>query len=251
MHDGTTVLAGDCTTIAEGAREREQRGDVIVVVKPDNTVLVHDAEGYQPVAWLTRADSVAIEDGAVTARDGDGLLRVVTHDEHGSARYPASEAGVPVGDCPDCKSALVRANGGVSCTGCDARYGLPADATVTGGRCEACGLPTARVERGRAFEVCLDRDCESLDDRVADAFDREWDCPDCEGDLRILRRGGLLAGCERYPECDVAFSVPTGVAVDDCACGLPVFETASGRRCLDGTCDRHGEAPAAGLDAEQ
>jgi len=80
MHDGIRVMAGDCTTVFEGPREREQRGDVLVVVKPDNTVLVHDVDGYQPVAWLTRADSVAIEDGAVTARDGDELLRVVTHD---------------------------------------------------------------------------------------------------------------------------------------------------------------------------
>jgi len=236
MHDGTRVMAGDCTTIADGSREREQRGDVLVVVKPDNTVLVHDAEGYQPVAWLTRADTVAIEEGAVTARDDDELLRVVTHDEYGSARYPASSAGVPVGDCPGCRGTLVRASGTVTCIDCDARHGLPADATVTGSRCDDCGLPTLRAERGRAFEVCLDRTCEALDDRVEDAFDREWSCPECDGDLRILRRGGLLAGCEQYPDCDTGFSLPRGVVVDDCDCGLPVFETSSGRRCLDGTC---------------
>lgn len=236
MHDGTRVMAGDCTTVFDGPREREQRGDVLVVVKPDNTVLVHDAEGYQPVAWLTRADSVAIEDGAVTARDGDEMLRVVTHDEHGNARYPASAAGVPVGDCLDCPGTLVRASGGVTCTECSVRYGLPSDATVTGSRCDDCGLPTLRAERGRAFEVCLDRDCESLDDRVTDAFDREWNCPDCDGDLRILRRGGLLVGCENYPDCDTGFSLPTGVAVGECDCGLPVFETSTGHRCLDATC---------------
>lgn len=237
MHDGTRVMAGDCTTVFEGPREREQRGDVVVVVKPDNTVLVHDAAGYQPVAWLTRADSVAVEDGTVTARDGDEMLRVVTHTEHGSARYPASDAGVPVGDCPDCPGTLIRASGAVSCTDCGARYGLPADATVTGGRCDDCGLPTLRAERGRAFELCLDRHCESLTDRVVEAFDRAWDCPDCEGDLRVLRKGGLIAGCERYPDCDVGFSFPAGVVVDECGCGLPVFETSTGRRCLDSTCD--------------
>jgi len=37
MHDGTCVMAGECTTVFEGTREREQRGDVLVVVKPDNT----------------------------------------------------------------------------------------------------------------------------------------------------------------------------------------------------------------------
>ena len=192
------------------------------------------------MAWLTRAESGAVEDGTVTARDGDELLRVVTHDEHGSARYPASTAGVPVGNCPDCQGTLLRATGGVTCSGCDARYGLPTDGTVTGGRCEDCGLPTLRAERGRAFEVCLDRECESLDDRVKEAFDREWDCPDCDGDLRILRRGGPLAGCERYPDCDVGYSFPNGVVVDDCDCDLPVFETASGRRCLDATCEASG-----------
>ena len=243
MHDGTRVMAGDCTMITDGSNEREQRGDVVVVVKPDNTVLVHDAEGYQPVAWLTRADTVAIEAGTVTARDGDELLRVVTHAEHGSARYPASAAGMPVGDCPNCPGTLVRSGGAVACTDCNDRYGVPSDATVTGGRCDDCGLPTLRAERGRTFEVCLDRDCESLDDRVKAAFDREWDCPDCDGDLRILRRGGLLVGCERYPDCDTGFSLPTGVVVGDCDCGLPVFETGGGHRCLDATCD--ADAPSA------
>jgi DNA topoisomerase-1 len=175
MHDGTRVMAGECTTVFEGTREREQRGDVLVVVKPDNTVLVHDAAGYQPVAWLTRAESVAVDDGTVTARDGEELLRVVAHEEHGSARFPASNAGVPVADCPDCTGTLVRSRGDVACTDCEADYGLPTDATVTGGRCSDCGLPTMRVERGRAFELCIDRDCDSLDDRVKSAFDRVWD----------------------------------------------------------------------------
>ncbi|WP_324759985.1 DUF91 domain-containing protein [Haloarcula montana] len=237
MHDGTRVMAGQCTTVFEGSREREQRGDVLVVVKPDNTVLVHDAGGYQPVAWLTRAESVAVEDGTVTARDGDNLLRVVAHEEHGSARFPASEAGVPVADCPDCPGTLVRTRGTVACTACSRSHGVPSDATVTKGRCEDCGLPTIRVERGDAFEVCLDRECESIDDRVSEAFDRRWDCPDCGSDLRILRKGGLLAGCEQYPDCDTGFSVPSGLVVDTCDCGLPVFETAGGLRCLDSTCE--------------
>jgi DNA topoisomerase-1 len=236
MHDGTRVMAGQCTTVFEGSREREQRGDVLVVVKPDNTVLVHDAGGYQPVAWLTRAESVAVEDGTVTARDGDELLRVVAHEEHGSARFPASDAGVPVADCPDCAGTLVRTRGTVACTACSRSHGVPSDAAVTEGRCGDCGLPTIRVERGDAFEVCLDRDCEAIDDRVTEAFDRRWDCPDCGSDLRILRKGGLLAGCEEYPDCDTGFSVPSGLVVDTCTCGLPVFETAGGLRCLDSTC---------------
>jgi len=238
MHDGTRVMAGECTTVFEGSREREQRGDVLVVVKPDNTVLVHDAEGYQPVAWLTRADSVTVDDGTITASGGDQFLRVVAHEEHGSARFPASQAGVPVGDCRHCPGTLVRARGDVTCTECGEHYGLPSDATVTGGRCGTCGLPTMRVERGEAFELCIDRVCDSLDDRVKEAFDGEWDCTHCGGDLQIIRRGGLLAGCENYPDCDTGYAVPAGVVVDDCDCGLPVFETAGGRRCLDSHCER-------------
>ena len=237
MHDGTRVMAGECTTVFEGSGEREQRGDMLVVVKPDNTVLVHDAEGYQPVAWLTRAESVAVEDGTVTASDGDQFLRVVAHEEHGSARFPASQAGVPVGDCPDCSGTLVRARGEVACADCASSYGIPTDAAVTGGRCD-CGLPTMRVERGEAIECCIDRACESLDERVQAAFDGEWDCKHCEGSLDVLRRGGLLAGCENYPDCDTGYAMPAGVVVGKCPCGLPVFETSGGRRCLDSTCNR-------------
>ena len=256
MHDDTHVMAGDCTTMYDSAggqtqRSREQRGEVLVVVKPDNTVLVHDADGYQPVAWLTRPESVTIEDGTVVARDGDELLRVVTHDEHGSARYPVSAAGVPVGDCPDCDGTLVRASGAVRCPGCDERYGLPSDATIPGGRCRDCRLPTVRTERGQAFELCLDRECDSLDDRVTEAFDREWDCPDCDGDLRIVRKGGLFAGCEHHPDCDTAFAIPTGVVVDTCPCGLPLFETASGRRCLDATCEAREKRDSAGISEDE
>ena len=84
--------------------------------------------------------------------------------------------------------------------------------------------------------MCVDRGCESLDATVREAFDREWDCPDCDGDLRILRRGGLLAGCEHYPDCDVGFGLPRGIVDGTCECGLPVFETPTGRRCLDSGC---------------
>jgi DNA topoisomerase-1 len=95
-----------------------------------------------------------------------------------------------------------------------------------------------RVERGEAFECCIDRNCQPLDDRVQAQFDREWDCPHCSGDLQIIRRGGLLAGCENYPECDTGYAFPSGIVIGDCPCGLPLFETDSGRRCLDSGCDR-------------
>jgi DNA topoisomerase-1 len=231
------MIAGRCTTEFEGTRSRKQYGDALVVVKPDGTVLVHDASGYQPVAWLTRAESITVDGDTVTARDGDQRLRVTVHEAHLRGRYPVTDAGVPVGECPDCETTLVRARGSISCPDCTRDYALPSGATVLDESCPDCDLPLFRVERGEAFEVCLDRDCDSLDERVREAFDREWECPDCSGDLRVLRRGGLLLGCEHYPECETGFSFPAGRHVDSCACGLPVFETPSGRQCLDRDCE--------------
>ncbi|SDL01605.1 DUF91 domain-containing protein [Natronorubrum texcoconense] len=241
IDDAIRVLAGDCTVIAEDADREEYRGRVTTIVKPDNTVLVHDSDGYQPVAWLTRADSVSSDranDFTLVAKKDTQTLRIAAHDQDGFAHYPASAAGTPVGRCPDCDGALVRSNG-VHCVGCGDRYGVPRDATIREEQCDCdCGLPRMRVERGLAFNVCLDRSCESLDDAVREAFDREWACPEsnCDGDLRILRRGGLIAGCEHYPDCDTGFAVPAGVVDGECGCGLPTFETRSGTRCLDATC---------------
>ncbi|GAB3679272.1 endonuclease NucS [Salinarchaeum chitinilyticum] len=269
--DAIRVLSGDCTVVADGDRREERRGHVTVVLKPDNTVLVHDADGYQPVAWLTRADAVSCsraddargratartivgsriagdapeageDDGAaftVDARDGDERLRVVAHTEDGYASYPATRAGHPVGECPDCDGTLVRSGRAVNCIGCGDRYGLPDGATVREERC-SCGLPRLRVERGAPLDVCLDRSCDPLADAVEERFDREWACPDCGEDLRVIHRGALLLGCDAFPDCEVSFGIPTGTVVDTCGCGLPIFELASGRRCLDSACDRQG-----------
>ena len=253
IDDAIRVLAGDCTVIAETGDREEYRGRVTTIVKPDNTVLVHDSDGYQPVAWLTRADSVSSDrtgNFTLVAKKDTQTLRIAAHDQDGFAHYPVSAAGTPVGHCPDCGGALVRSNG-VHCVSCGDRYGIPRDATIREEQCDCdCGLPRMRVERGLAFNVCLDRACESLDDAVREAFDREWNCPECDGDLRILRRGGLIAGCEHYPDCDTGFAVPAGVVDGECACGLPTFETTSGTRCLDATCARlaEGTIGAAGDD---
>ena len=236
-----SVLAGECTTEFEGRRDLTQRGRAVCLRKPDGTVLVHDADGYQPTAWLTRADAVTVagDPPTVEARDGDQRLTVRFHAVDGRASYPAGAAGTPVGDCPDCGGRLVRSRRRVTCTGvdCDADYGLPSGATALDATCD-CGLPRIRAERGAAVEVCLDRDCESLDDAVRAAFDRAWDCPDCGSDLRVLRRGGLIAGCDAYPDCEAAFAIPEGVVAGACDCGLPAFAVGDDRRCLDATCGR-------------
>jgi DNA topoisomerase-1 len=244
MSDPVRVVAGECTVRERAASETEartMRGRVVVVVKPDDTVLVHDTDGYQPVAWLTRADGVSWEsDGefALTARKDDRVLLVTAHDSEASVCYDATAAGLPVGDCR-CGGPLVRADGRVRCLDCGEQYGLPRDATVLEAVCD-CGLPRFAAERGERFELCLDRDCgttRSLDEAARETFDREWVCPACGADLRVIRRGGLLLGCERYPDCETGFALPTGTVAGECDCGLPVFDTGSGRRCVDSTCD--------------
>jgi DNA topoisomerase-1 len=241
MPERLRVLAGECQVTDRGDRARTHRGRVVVLIKPDNTTLVHDADGYQPVAWLTRPESVVVEgDDAgftVTARDGDRRLRIVAEEATASRGLPVTEAGVPVGTCPSDGGPLVRSHGDVVCLDCETRRGLPAGASVTDATCDECGLPKIRVERGEAFHLCLDPSCDPLDGAVRDRFDRVWNCPDCGGELTVQSAPGrVFLGCEHYPECETTFSIPSGVAVDECECGLPVFETADGRRCLDGTC---------------
>lgn len=255
--DSTRVLAGDCTVcFDDGTDERRHRGHVVVLTKPDRTTLVHDATGYQPVAWLTRPDALTVTDDdgfVVTARTDERRLRVESHAVAGRATFPVSDAGVPVGDTPadhpEAAGPLVRVDGAVVALDSGTRYPLVAGGSVLDRRCEDCGLPLMRAERGAVFEVCVDRACESLDDAVRDRFDGAWTCPDCGAPLRVIRRRGrLFAGCDASPDCETAFSIPSGVVADDCPCGLPVFETATGERCLDGTCEARERSEGASAD---
>jgi DNA topoisomerase-1 len=257
--DVTTLYAGDATVVEDATDRAEYRGRVVVLAKPDGTVLVHDRGGYQPVAWLTRADAVTVTDDEdvvrITAHDerADDWLRVTGHatgrpagtsaaadpDESValSGQYPVSVAGDPVGDCPACDGALVDAGDAVACIHCDARHGYPGDATLPGATCD-CGLPRMRVERGAAIDCCVDRDCEPLDDRVREHLDGEFGCPTCGTDLVVARERGLFLACDDRPACDTAFYVPSGIHDGTCDCGLPTFDVGNDHRCLDATCDR-------------
>ncbi|GAA0295149.1 endonuclease NucS domain-containing protein [Halarchaeum salinum] len=237
MQDATRVLAGDCTVSYEDEERTEKRGEVVVLVKPDNTVLVHDADGYQPASWLTRADVVRYASDAdgvrLVAGSGTERLDVQSHETTLDTFAPVTPAGPEVGTCPDCGGPLVRARGDVVCVGCRARYPLPRDATVLDERCDDCGLPEIRVERGAVFDVCLDRYCESIDEAVRERFDGAWDCPACGGTLHVERRSALRTVCE---DCGNAYAIPTGTVVGECDCGGPRFETPSGTRCLATAC---------------
>jgi len=249
MSDQTRILAGDCTVRFEGTRDRIQRGHVVIIVKPDRTVLVHDADGYQPVAWLTRPDGVTIEhdaEGFSLRAHADSQELLVTSNRSTDLRsYEVSEAGIPVGSCQECEGPLVRTRGEIQCLDCEARYGLPAGATVLDSACKSCGLPTMQVDRGERFELCVDYQCGSLAKTVRERFDGEWNCPDCGSPLRVRSPDGrIFLGCDDYPNCETSFSFPSGLIVDECGCGLPRFETASGERCLDSTCQQPARSDA-------
>ncbi|MFB6134466.1 MAG: DUF91 domain-containing protein [Halanaeroarchaeum sp.] len=237
MQQTIRAFAGRCTVSETDAT---QEGTVVALVKPDNTVLVHDVDGYQPMAWLTRADAVQVErnDGGfrLRARKSGETLSISGADV-AHAEFAASPSGPRVGTCPTCTNTLVRQRGAITCVGCGESYPLPRDAVLTDDTCEACGLPTLSVERGAHFEVCLDRECESIDAVVRDRFAEEWSCPTCDGTLDIERNRGLRATCGR---CDRSHPIPSGIAGDRCECGLPTFETRAGVGCLDPECERTG-----------
>jgi len=277
------VYAGYCTTRFTTARgcdtgepeQRLHRGRVVTVRKPDDTVLVHDADGYQPVAWLTRASEVWVDEAPTTpaggdsaapegdqpatavaeppdadatggvelvAVDGDERLTVQFDPEPTVARHVVTAAGTPTGDC-HCGGELVTTSGEVHCLDCPASYAVPRGGQVVDATCDACGLPELSVERGEQFRVCLDRDCQPLAAAVASALDGRVDCPDCGAPLRVEdHRGRQFLGCDDYPACETAFSIPAGVIVGSCACGLPVFDRGTDRRCLDAACPHDGSA---------
>jgi DNA topoisomerase-1 len=244
------VYAGECTVTYSGNSDlRTQRGRVVVVHKPDGTVLVHDAEGYQPVAWLTRASAVHLEqteggEFALVAVDDGEQLRVESEGNSSRASHAATPAGTPVGTCPDCEGSLVRARGAVTCLDCRAEYGLPRDAAMADSTCD-CGLPRMAVVRGARFEICVDRDCEDLDAAVRERFDREWTCPDCEGDLRVVRERTLFLRCENHPDCEETFALPREEVAGTCECGLPrVPKENGGRKSETGDSDNGGERGA-------
>ncbi|ERH13201.1 MAG: Zn-finger domain associated with topoisomerase type I, partial [halophilic archaeon J07HB67] len=216
MTETLDVYAGYCTTRFTTARghadgtpdQRVHRGRVVTVHKPDDTVLVHDADGYQPVAWLTRPGEVWVDESPdddtaggveLVAVDGDERLAARFDPEPTVDRHVVTAAGTPTGTC-HCGGELVATSGEVCCLDCEASYAVPRGGEVVDATCEACGLPELSVERGEQFRVCLDRDCRPLAVAVASALDGRVDCPDCGAPLRVeTHRGRQFLGCDDYP----------------------------------------------------
>jgi len=243
MEDAARLLAGDCTVTYRGTDTITHRGAVLALVKPDDTVLVHDADGYQPAAWLTRADAVRVTRGdtgfTLYAAKDDATLRVESHTTAGDRYYPISPAGPTVGDCPDCAAVLVRTGGTIVCTGCHNRSDIPRDATVAEDPCPRCGRPTMTVERGATFTVCIDADCDPLSRAVAAQFDDAWPCPECSTGMTIDHGRRLRARC---PDCTTTVPVPRGTITGECPCGSPLFATIDTTRCFDPGCPHRDDA---------
>lgn len=166
MTDQIRVYAGECTAAYEGTVNRTARGHVLALVKPDDTVLIHDRAGYSPVAWLTRSASIDIDCDdrpQITAVDGDQRLTVRFHGLEKRAVFPISVAGVPVGRADASgMGPYVRCRGSVVNITNGDRYALPSETVLLDRSCNACGLPLVRADRTttRDRPQCLDSDCE-------------------------------------------------------------------------------------------
>lgn len=236
--DDIRVFTGDSTVIHTADPDTVQRGTLLTLVKPDNTVLVHDTNGYQPAAWLTRPETVRVTETdagvQILAGGTETQLTVEVDGIQDHVTSPISPAGPAVGTCPDCDQPLIRSSGSVVCSGCHADWGLPQDATIVESRCPACRLPQMQVDRGASFTVCIDYGCDPLDVAIRNRFDGVWPCPDCQNLLKVGHQRSLSAACNR---CEYQHTIPTGTVSGECSCGLPRFETANGTRCLNPGCE--------------
>jgi len=141
-----------------------------------------------------------------------------------------------VGRCKQCGDSLNRAESVITCD-CGALYKLPTGAELTGSTC-SCGLPKFRLKLF-GVDVCIDRQCENMDDVIAQRFATSgFICPRCRGPLTVVRRKGIIVGCAQYYDgCKTAFLLPANATiVGRCKCGLPKLQLKTKTRCLDTKC---------------
>lgn len=147
-----------------------------------------------------------------------------------------NESAATVGQCKRCGSSLRRVDNVITCD-CGAIYKLPAGADLADKKC-SCGLPKFKLKL-LGVDVCVDRQCENMDDIIAAAFaTHKFTCPHCGSPLIVVRRRGLVVGCERYYDgCKTAFLLPSNASITGrCTCGLPRLQLKTKARCLDTTC---------------
>ncbi|MDD1721408.1 MAG: DEAD/DEAH box helicase [Euryarchaeota archaeon] len=147
-----------------------------------------------------------------------------------------NEPAATVGHCKRCGGSLRRVDNVITCQ-CGVIYKLPAGADLAHTTC-SCGLPKFKLKL-LGVDVCVDRQCENMDDIIAAAFaNHKFTCPRCESSLTVVRRRGLIVGCERYYDgCKTAFLLPANASITGrCTCGLPRLQLKTKARCLDTTC---------------
>ncbi|MGZ7207155.1 MAG: DEAD/DEAH box helicase [Halobacteriota archaeon] len=147
-----------------------------------------------------------------------------------------NEPAATVGHCKRCGGSLRHVDNVIACD-CGALYKLPAGADLALTTC-SCGLPKFTLKL-LGVDVCVDRQCENMDDIITAAFaHHKFTCPRCGSSLTVVRRRGLIAGCERYYDgCKTAFLLPANASITGrCTCGLPRLQLKTKARCLDTTC---------------
>ncbi|MGZ4901740.1 MAG: DEAD/DEAH box helicase [Halobacteriota archaeon] len=147
-----------------------------------------------------------------------------------------NESAITIGHCKRCGGSLRHVDNVIACD-CGVVYKLPAGADLTDRKC-ACGLPKFKLKL-LGIDVCVDRQCENMDAIIAAAFvTRKFTCPRCGGPLTVVRRKGLIVGCERYYDgCKTAFLLPSNATITGrCTCGLPRLQLKTKARCLDTSC---------------
>ncbi|MGZ4915880.1 MAG: hypothetical protein ACXV45_04345, partial [Halobacteriota archaeon] len=158
------------------------------------------------------------------------------HDSSLGKPEAKNESAITIGHCKRCGGSLRHVDNVIACD-CGVVYKLPAGADLTDRKC-TCGLPKFKLKL-LGIDVCVDRQCENMDAIIAAAFvTRKFTCPRCGGPLTVVRRKGLIVGCERYYDgCKTAFLLPSNATITGrCTCGLPRLQLKTKARCLDTSC---------------
>lgn len=73
------VLAGHAELEYSGRAQKTYKGDAVLQIKPDDSVLVHSMRGVNPVSYIVRAEEIRLKgkDGKLTITAGTGKDRLV------------------------------------------------------------------------------------------------------------------------------------------------------------------------------